>query len=227
MRKLVIFIASFIVAASTLSAQVTPFDYSGKFYMAFEGGLHYNLYENHFAYREHDSGKDLFTPQAGIVVGYDLNKIWGFRITGEYSKNAGAANTRESGDQFYPYTFKGVDFFADAVVNLYGIADNLGAFSPKVYGGIGYGHTFSFTDSGHPSQVIHGKNNAFGFRLGGILQYDFENGLGLYVDLRGEAFTDDYNGLKPGSADQPATGSAGFPLDLKAQVSFGVVYHLQ
>ena len=50
---------------------------------------------------------------------------------------------------------------------------------------------------------------------------------GLFADLCGEAFRDQYNGLQPSEHDQTAfEGYAGFPLDLRFSLSFGVIYRI-
>jgi len=226
MKKLLVSILTLILC-TPLFAQ-SPYDLSGRWYAGAYGGAHYNLYENHFSYSENGVGNKLITGQGGILVGYDLNKIWGFRATVEMGRNAGALNTRQTAAQgFYPYKFSSLDVFADAIVNIYGIADDLGAFSPKVYGGIGIGTGFGFKDdnTAHWQHAyVQGTKVAAAFRFGGILQYDFPNNMGIFLDLCGEFFADNYNGLKPEEGARKA-GYGGFPLDVKGSVSFGVVYH--
>jgi len=229
MRRLILTISAILLGATALSAQPL-YDYSGRFNVSVQGGLHYNLYENSFSYWEHDSGNKLFTFNGGVSVGYDFNEIWGMRGTIQYGKHVSAANTRQTGDAngFYPYNFKGIDGFVDAIVNINGVAGNIHEFNTKAYAGIGLGHTFDKTDSGHPwqEQYMTNPNTCFGFRLGFIFEYDFPSGIGIFADLGVEAFTDKYNGLQPTDADKEASsGYPGFPLDLKVPLSFGVIYH--
>jgi len=226
MKKLLVsLLALLLVAGPTFAQSHEPYDFSGRWYVGLYGGAHYNVYENYFAYGENDKGWNLITAQGGIAAGYEYNKIWSFRATLEISKNAGAMNIRETHDGiFRPYTFKAVDFFADAIVNIMGVADDLGKWSPKIYGGVGFGYSFGFTDPQHPWQTLTTGNFAPGFRLGGILQYDFRSDMGVYLDVNGSAFADHYNGLKPAKSEQPEKGYAGFPLDVKGNVSLGIVY---
>ena len=81
-------------------------------------------------------------------------------------------------------------------------------------------------DGIHPWQEITNKNLAFGFRLGAMLEYDFGNNLGILVDMNAEAYLDNFNGLWPKDADiDEREGYAGFPLDLRAYASVGLIYH--
>ena len=78
----------------------------------------------------------------------------------------------------------------------------------------------------HPWQEITDKNLAFGFRLGAMFEYDFGNNLGILVDMNAEAYLDNFNGLWPKDADiDEREGYAGFPLDLRASASVGLIYH--
>ena len=80
--------------------------------------------------------------------------------------------------------------------------------------------------SQHPWQAVSDRNTAFGFRFGFIAQYNFSDRFGIYADLCGEAYTDNYNGLQPNEKDQQKVeGYAGFPLDLRGLVSLGCVFH--
>ena len=171
---------------------------------------------------------DLFNPQASVALGYDFTKAFGTRVQVGFSKNAAAANSRQSGGGFYPYSFKSITAFADFVVNVSALAEFDGPFCLKGYAGLGYGRSFDLTDSHHPwqKQYITDPNNVFGFRLGGICEYNFSNGFGVFADLGGEAFTDKFNGLRPTELDHEGReGYAGFPFDLRATLSLGVVCH--
>lgn len=201
--------------------------HEGRFYAGFQQGPVLSINENHFSYRENGKALDLITYQAGIVAGYDLNDIFGLRFSASYAKNAGACNTRDtSANGFYPYTFSSVNVFADAILDMHGLADMLTVFRIKLYGGLGLGHSFHMTDPNHPWQKITDPNTVFGFRFGGIAEYNVTDHIGLYADICGEAYTDEYNGLMPSEQDQATRfeGYGGFPLDLRGLVSLGVLY---
>ena len=213
--------------AGSLAFAQKQHSHEGRFYVGFQQGPFLNINENHFSYRENGKALDLITYQAGLVGGYDLNDIFGVRLSASYGKNASACNTRETSARgFYPYTFSSVNIFADAVLDMHGLADMLEFFRIKLYGGLGIGHTFHMTDPNHPWQKLNDPNTVFGFRFGGIAEYNITDHIGVYADVCGEAYTDEYNGLMPTAKEQSEyyEGYGGFPLDLRGLVSLGVLY---
>ena len=230
MKQFVCVVCALCLGAAALSAQEerqTPPSHAGRVYLSLQGGPALNLYENAFSYRDNGQAIKLFTLQGALAVGFDFSDAFGIRLQGAYGNDASAANVRQtSGGGFYPYRFRHVNLFADAVLNLSGLRGKVTAFRPKLYAGLGGAHTFGFTESHHPWQKIIGQNTVFGFRGGFIAEYTFASGLGLLADFCGEAYTDLYNGLMPSEEDQKAyEGYAGFPLDLRGILSLGLVYH--
>lgn len=223
MSKLFTTISALFIGALTLSAQSSD-KVEHPFNVSVQGGALVSLNENAFSYRDNGKALNLISPQGSIAIGYDFSYRWGMRISASYGKNASACNTVEtSGHGFYPYTFKSVNVFADAVLDL-GKKDSF--FSPKLYAGLGGAHTFGFTDAGHPWQEVSKKNTVFGFRGGFIAQFDITSHFGMFIDLCGEAYTDKYNGLLPNEKNQKeVSGYAGFPLDLRGLASLGVILH--
>lgn len=201
--------------------------HAGTIYISLQGGPVFNLYENAFSYRDNGRLAELFTPQGALSFGIDFSDVFGIRIMAEGGSDAGACNVREtSGGGFWPYRFYNADVFADAVLNLSGLAGRITRFRPKVYAGLGAAHTFAFTDSGHPWQKVSGSNTVPGFRGGFIAEFTGNSGFGVFLDLCGEAFSDMYNGLMPSAEDQKNyEGYGGFPLDLRCILSVGLVYH--
>lgn len=227
MKRLVSVSLAMLLSCALASAQQPRHSHEGRFYVGLQQGPMLNIYENAFSYKENGKTLDLFTYQAGLVGGYDLNDIFGVRLSASYAKNAGACNTRNtSAHGFYPYTFSSVNVFADAILDMHGLSDLTTFFRIKLYGGMGLGHSFHMTDSQHPWQTVTDPNTVFGFRLGSIFEYNFTDHIGLYGDLCGEAYTDKYNGLMPSLEDQTNDyeGYGGFPLDLRGLVSVGVLY---
>ena len=198
-------------------------------YIALDAGPMYNEYENAFTYR--DNGKSLFSYQVALSGGYDFNEAFGVRVQVEGGKNLAANNFYQTSDGgFWPYEFYNVSGFADGVLDLVGLRNKENPFRPKLYGGVGLAHTFGFnylTQTKHPWQwdMVSKSNTVFGFRLGAIAEYDFDFGLGIYADLRGEAYTDQFNGLMPSKEDfDNFEGYPGFPFDLRAMLSLGLIY---
>ena len=226
MRDFVSVVLVFLITGIVASAQVQQHSHEGRFYVGLQQGPLLSINENHFSYRENGKPLDLITYQAGLVGGYDLNDIFGVRLSASYAKNAAACNTYDTAAHgFYPYIFSSVNLFADAVLDMQGLSDLYTAFRVKLYGGLGMGHSFHMTDSGHPWQIVSDPNTVFGFRLGSIAEYNITDHIGLYADVCGEAYTDQYNGLMPSEADHAnKEGYGGFPLDLRFLVSLGVLY---
>ncbi len=227
MKRIVGLALAIFASCAIVSAQSVKHSHEGRFYLGAQLGPMLNINENHFSYKENGKPLGLITYQAGIVGGYDFNDIFGLRLSVSYAKNASACNTRNtSAHGFYPYTFSSVNAFVDAILDMHGLSDLASFFRIKLYGGMGLGHSFNMTDSGHPWQDVSDPNTVFGFRFGGIVEYNFSDHFGIYGDLCGEAYTDKYNGLMPSAEEQANDyeGYGGFPLDLRGLVSVGVLY---
>jgi len=223
MHRLVSFLAVSVLSVLTLAAQP-----AGKpahtFNIGVQGGAALSLNENAFTYRDNDKGADLFNGKGDIMLGYTFSGVFAMRLAASFGKNSGACNTEQtSGDGFYPYHFKSVNVFADAILNL---SRSWEGFSPLLYAGIGGARSFGFSDAAHPWQSVSNNNNALGFRLGFIAQYNISSAFSIYADFCGEAYSDKYDGLKPHKKDQQEIeGYGGFPLDLRGVISLGIVFH--
>ena len=231
MKKFFIAVAALALGAGTLFAQNAKLE--KPFYLGIQGGPMFSLNENAFSYRDKGKTMDLFTFQGTFVAGYDLNWKTGFRLTANVGNNASANNVKQAPGTtdphpFFPYTFKNISVFADVTHNISNNPES--SFIPKVYAGIGLGHTYGYTDSGHPwqGQYMTSPNNTFGFRFGFIAEYLLSETIGIYDDLCGEAYTDAFNCLQPTKQDKESTayeGYPGFPFDLRGLCSFGVAFH--
>lgn len=233
MRKSATLMVALFLGAVSVFAQ-DRFDYSGRWNVAVQGGPMFSINENVHSYTGQGNTIDLFTAQGQIAVGYDFSKAFGVRFAVGFGKNISASNYKQTvldyPTQRFPYQFMSVNAFADAILNVNEWAELDSPFSSKFYGGVGFAETFSFKETGdhHPWQwdKISKTNTPIGFRFGYIGEYDFTNGLGVYIDLCGEAYMDNYNGIHPETeAHNKGEGYAGFPLDLRALASFGVIYH--
>lgn len=229
MKKIICILLPLVLGSMGAFAQSGAPELAGRTYFAIQGGPVFNLYENAFTYRDNGRFGDLFTSEVAALFGCDFNEVYGARVQLGYGSDAGAANVLQTaGGGFYPYTFRHLNLFGDATLNLAALANKGKAtyFRPKLYAGIGYAYTFHFSDSGHPWQTIYNSNSSFGFRGGFIGEFTFPAGFGIYVDMGGEAYTDLYNGLQPTAQDQEGfVGYAGFPLDLRAKIDLGLVLH--
>lgn len=250
MHKFITICAALFVGVTAVSAQNQPFDPTGKFSISVQGGPMYSRNENSFAYEYYGHKNDLFTWQASVGLGYDFTKTFALRGNIGYAVNPGAGNVYQTNigytsndtnvdDRFFPYSFKSITYFVDAVLKLNGLNDVKSAFEPKLYFGLGGAHTYALNPTAdnayfakygkfHPWQLTHDPNEVIGFRLGAIAQYNLPFGLGFYADLCGEAYTDNFNGLMPTAEDTKFNafqGYAGFPFDLRVFVSLGAVYH--
>lgn len=227
MKRLIGVTLAIFMSCAFASAQSVKHSHEGRFYLGAQLGPMLNINENHFSYKENGKPLGLITYQAGIVGGFDFNDIFGLRLSASYAKNAGACNTKDtSAHGFYPYSFSSVNVFADAILDMHGLSDLATFWRIKLYGGLGLGHSFNMTDSGHPWQDVSDPNTVFGFRLGGIVEYNITDHIGVFGDICGEAYTDKYNGLMPSAEEQANNyeGYGGFPLDLRGLVSVGVLY---
>ena len=227
MKRLAGVMLAIFLSCAFAAAQPAKHSHEGRFYMGVQMGPMLNLYENYFSYKENGKAWGLVTYQAGLVGGYDVNDIFGLRLSASYAKNAGACNTRNtSAHGFYPSTFSSVNVFADAILDIHGLSDLYSFFRFKLYGGMGFGHTFNMTESNHPWQDVSDPNTVFGFRFGAIFEYNITDHIGIFGDLCGEAYTDKYNGLMPSAKEQAEDfeGYGGFPLDLRGLVSVGFLY---
>ena len=201
--------------------------HAGKFFIMLQGGAAFNYYENSFMYQENNQVGKMFTPQGALSFGMDFTETFGTRLQLACGTDAGACNNRETASRgFYPYTFKHVNAFVDAMLNLGAMEGKGTRFRPKFYLGAGLAHTFGFSDPNHPWQVVNSPNTVFGFRGGIVTEYCFRSGFGIFADICGEGYTDSYNGLQPSKEDQAREpGYAGFPMDLRGLASFGIVFH--
>lgn len=197
------------------------------FSLGLDAGAVASLYENAFSYSKNGRALGLINFHKGIEFGYDFSVPFGLRASIAMDRNSGACNVMETGNGkgFYPYKFTSINGFVDLVLHLRKNEESI--LDPKLFLGGGYAYTYNYTDSGHPWQKVDDPSHAWGFRLGGMLEWRVLQFLGLTVELCGEAYTDHYNGLEPGKKDQSQVdGYAGFPLDLRGIVSLGVLFYL-
>lgn len=228
MKKITSIFAILLFGVLSLSAQNAFVGGHRAWTFALQGGTLYSINENRFTYPENGHGADLWTLQGSAAIGYEFTEALGFRVSVGYGNNASACNSRQTaGGGFYPYQFKSINGFIDGTLDLTRNYGKPWSFHPVLYAGIGVGHTYDFTNPKHPWQSVTPKNTTFGFRGGFIAEYDFSDWFGIYLDLCGEAYRDDYNGLQPTKKDQEHyQGYAGFPLDLRAMASFGVIFRI-
>jgi len=252
MKKLSLLFVILLLGATSLPAQNIGNTPDRPFRISVQGGPMYSRNENSFAYEYYASPFDLISWQFSGTIGYDFTNAFGLRLNVGYTNNNPAAgnvyetnigyvSTNGTDDRFFPYTFKSVNGFVDAVLHLKGLKGPRTAFDPQLYAGLGLGYTYGLKataenryaaqNSGriHPWQhdELTDPNFAAGMRLGFIAEYNFTDVFGIFADICGEAYGDNYNGMRPtGRFVDYLNGYAGFPFDLRGHVSLGLVFHL-
>ena len=206
---------------------VAPFEWKDWF-VAVQGGVNYSMNENTWTYTDPKVGNkshlDLLSPQISLSLGHFFTPVLGWRLSAAYAGNKSAANHNETtAGGFYPYDFKSISAFADLLVGLSRRDVQDRNWFWTLFGGIGYGHGFDFTNSGHPWQEFKTPSNAFGFRGGLNLEYMLKNGLGFMLEGGAEAFTDGFNGMDPGIRKD--ANDVNFPFDVRPVATFGIGYH--
>ena len=220
-----------VVVAPAVESYVEPFEWKDWF-IALQAGPNYSMNENTWTYTDPKIGGkshlDLVSPQIQLAFGHFFTPSWGWRLSAAYAGNKSAANHNETSARgFYPYTFKSVSAFADLLYSLNRRDNPDQRWFWTLFGGLGYGHGFEFTDPNHPWQTEldawKTPSNAFGFRGGLNLEYMFKNGFAFMLEGGAEAFTDGFNGMNPHIwKDQNDTN---FPFDVRPVATFGIGYH--
>ena len=202
------------------------------------GGVIANAHENVRSYFNHSRAIDAITSGFSLDGMYDFTNLFGMRVSASVGKNAGAANSQEAGGGFYPYLFRSVNVFADAMLHFGTPYD---AFSSRAYFGLGYAYTYGLveevkdgvTNWPHPWATSENSipmakepNSVFGFRLGYLGEWHVTPEVGILVDACGEFYTDMYDCLMPSwDEHEPYRGYAGFPFDMRFILSLGIAYH--
>lgn len=251
MKKITSILFVLLMGTAVLPAQTLGHVPERPLSISLQGGPMYSRNENSFVYEYFNHPFDLVTWQGALAVGYEFSDSFGIRCHVGYANNPGAGNYYETNigythnnngkdDRYFPYSFKSVNGFADAVLHLNGLKGKQSKFEPQLYAGLGAGYTFNFQATAdnvyaaqnngriHPWQAsqMTDHNLVTGFRLGFIAEYNFCSAFGIFADICGEAYTDQYNGLMPsGRLIDYLKGYAGFPFDLRATLSLGMVFH--
>lgn len=205
-----------------------------KFFVTIQGGGLLSLNENFRAYGDEGKNSDLLTGQGSASFGYQITPVSGVRLWAGYGNNRSACNTKETEvPGFYPYKFNSINVFVDYVMDLSGFSENDWSFVPKLYAGLGIGNTSGFKKTSdntapgkalHPWQDVTDKNTVIGLRAGLILEYMVSQSFGILVDLGGEIYNDNYNGINPGK-EVSESGDKNIPLDARGLASLGVAIH--
>lgn len=218
------------------------------FNISLQGGMLFSMNENSWTYYNDNKSnkpsdlaaareklgygmKNLFTPQVSLSIGYDFGHAFGVRVQGNFAQNASAGNHNEDAKfGFYPYTFKSVSAFGDAVFNISGFINpaKQHLLETKIYAGLGFGHALSADTKYLPDGKDGGQKydivvpaNAFAFRAGLIEEIFINDHIGAFVDVNLESYTDKFNGFV--SFDTELDQS--FPYDLRVVGSLGLIYH--
>lgn len=195
------------------------------------GGPSFSINENAREFFYSGNGKDLLNyAQGGITFGKNFSNRYGGRLAFEFGTNDSACNKQQTSSQlFYPYTFNNCALFADWIIN----GGNVTApknFNWRPYFGAGLAYSFGFTDANHPWQYPTTSNLCFAFRYGLILEYIFNERVGIYLDGTHEWFTDNFNGMYPRQSGNGMWHFSegkhlGFPFDMKINANLGLAIH--
>lgn len=227
MRKCVLLAAALLLSAVSLFAQkspLTPYEYGHRWYFMFQGGpLYFNsdYCSNMWAEGRVD---ELLTFSTGLALGYNFDDANAIQVMANYARKTGVCEPFES-DLFnsttetiptYTYKFRSVQCFVDYVINFNALAEYFMSFSAKCYAGLGAAYTFDFTEPEHPEVWVTDPNLVPALNFGFIVEYDFKDGFGFFLDLGLAFYTDRYNGREPIS----------FPLEMDDSVQIGLIYHI-
>ena len=230
------FTVCLLVSAVSVGAQTRKV--SAPWGISVRGGVIGNVHENVMSYFRHRRFSDLFTAGFSVDGMYDFTNLFGVRLSVAAGKNAGACNSQEAGGGFYPYQFRSINAFADAMIH-FGTPED--AFSSRIYGGLGYARTYDLIEEmkdgvtnwphpwATPEQSIPSSkepNNVLGFRVGYLGEWHVTPEVGILVDACGEFYGDMYDCLTPFRDDHGSyRGYAGFPFDMRFILSLGIAYH--
>ena len=135
------FTVCLLTSAVSVGAQTRKV--SAPWGISVRGGVIGNVHENVMSYFRHRRFSDLFTAGFSVDGMYDFTNLFGVRLSVAAGKNAGACNSQEAGGGFYPYQFRSINAFADAMIH-FGTPED--AFSSRIYGGLGYARTYDLIE---------------------------------------------------------------------------------
>lgn len=214
MKKTAVLLALLLLGATSLSARyyTTPYQFQKRWNIAFQGGpmLFYGEYSETFG--SNGRGWDNFCLFSGVSIGYNFTNAHEMRVNVNYAR-PNSAGMPYGG--FYPYSFRSIHGFVDYLINFNGLAEEDQAFNPRIYVGLGVAYAWDHSEFTHPFQGLKDYSVSPGVRLGTVMQYDSTKGVGLFLDLGLEGYTDWYNCQEP----------VAFPLDIQFKVSLGIIIH--
>lgn len=231
-KTLIAALALFLGSISFANAQETATDTIPQIkpvFVTLYGGPTFSINENGGAFFEEGCPTDLIDwVQGGISAGCYFSNRYGARVSLEYSNNMSANNHDETfALGLFKYTFREGSIFTDFIING-GNMNKIKKFYWRPYCGIGAAYSFDFKTirneeaglDSHPWQGRNDGNFCLGFRYGLILEYEFNESFGIYLDGSHEWFMDNFNGM-PYKFGQ----HLGFPFDMKLNANFGLAFH--
>ena len=123
---------AFLLGASSLHAQLTPYEYGKRWYVSLQGGpVYFNGDWSHI-FREYE-GEWLtpVMPAFGASLGYSVVNGHELRLTAIYGKKK-ATCISTNYNMLFPYTFHSVSLFADYVLAVRELGETFYPFSPKL-----------------------------------------------------------------------------------------------
>lgn len=218
MRKLALVLALLLLGATALPAQVdTPYKYGKRWNIALFGGPAVFASDYTTLLIDHYQSGELFSLMGGAWLGYNITSGHQIRFMANYSRKSGALPLSYG---YYPYSFRTTQVYGDYMLNFNGLGEDYWPFSPQLYVGVGVAGSYDFRTSWLDEErdaLLTRLNIVPTFHYGVVLEYDFRNGLGLFLDVSMAYYLDTYNGL----------GYIDFPLDYEIDAAFGLIYHFK
>lgn len=153
---------------------------------------------------------------AKLGVGKEFTPLWGWRATVGYNLNRGRSSWKSDS---YPVKFHDIELFADGtldITDLFSPNRSNKAFNAKIFLGIGYLQTFSFTQK---ELVVYSNYSQtpqaiFGFRGGLNASYNTSDNFAISLEASLSCMLDKYNGVVNG-----------IPLDGRANIALGCIWY--
>ncbi|MCR5351360.1 MAG: hypothetical protein K6E35_02550, partial [Bacteroidales bacterium] len=129
-RKIVTLVAMLLVTTGALAlprsrAALSQYQYNHRLYIMASAGPMTTFSENSDSYATYGVGGDRLVYFGSVSLGYNVTDTWDIRLSGSYSRNAGALLPYRG---FFPYSYNSVVVFADAVVNYNALGEHFIAF---------------------------------------------------------------------------------------------------
>jgi len=217
--------AALLLGASSLFAQMTPYEYGHRWNISVQGGSVLFTGDYSSQLLKQWAFHKMISTGGSMSLGYNVTDAHEVRLTAVYGRRKDVCEpfvftdpeTKEIETTTYTYNFRTAQLFVDYVLNYNALAEYNIALNPKSYYGLGAAMSYDFSEPGHPEVWLSDPNLVPAVRLGFILEYDLPSGLGFLADFGASLYWDRFNG-------RPRIS---FPVDMDLILQFGMIYHFQ